>query len=77
MINPIDQLVSGGRVVGVPGSLLGRHSHNGHLLAVAVNQDCTSENRMLFISTLANAALVGDLKGCGAKAAVRVQQVNG
>lgn len=51
----------------IPGALLPQHSHDGHLVAVAVNQPCSHDNRMLFVSTLTDNVVVSDMKGCGAR----------
>ena len=73
---PLNQVTKSAKVLGLPGSLIIRNSHDAHLSAVAVNQDSTADNRLLFVSALVNTAFVGDIKGCGARTPIRVQEIN-
>ena len=65
--SPICDLVPGGGPVRASGTYLGRYSHDGHLLAVAVNQKSSHLNRLMFVSPLTDTLVVSDLKGTGAK----------
>ena len=44
-----------------------RHSHDGNLAALGVNQPNTHANSVLFISPASQTLVVSRLKGCGAK----------
>lgn len=46
---------------------LPHHSHDGRLVAIAVNQPNTHDNCVMFVSPPTNTIVVSRLKGCGTK----------
>lgn len=48
-----------------------KHAHDGHLVAIAVNQPSSHDNSVLFVSPITDTVVVSRLKGCGAKVPVR------
>lgn len=47
------------------GSYVARHTHDGHLLAVAVNQPNSHSSRVVFIAVLSAVTTVADMHGMG------------
>ena len=66
----LSDLAPGGAPVRAAGTYVTRASHDGQLLAVAINQKNSSLNRMMFLSPLTDTVVVSDLRGMGAKVAV-------
>ncbi|KAJ8040592.1 Protein JBTS17 [Holothuria leucospilota] len=64
---PVDIISPGCQPLHQDGALVTSHSTNGLLLAVAVNQDSPSRNRVLFLSVLSHSMVNVDLKSCGCK----------
>ncbi len=63
----ITDLCANGEPIRCVGAILATQSHESHLVAVAVNQKSSHDNRMLFVSPLTDTLVVADLVGCGAK----------
>lgn len=64
---PLGSIVHYGQPVRSRGAYVARHSQDGRLVAVAVNQHTSHLNRMIFFSPTTDTMMVIDLKGCGAK----------
>ena len=53
-----------------PGAYVGSHSHDGQLLAVAVNQGEVHSSKMVYLSPWLGVVVVADMKGLGARGPV-------
>lgn len=60
-------MIAKGLPIRVPGAYVSSQSHDGNLLAVAVNQLDTYKNRMMFVSVWTDTVVVVDMKGMGTK----------
>ena len=64
---PIASVVSQAKPVRSHGAYVARHTQDGQLLAVAINQTCSHLNRMLYYSAHSDTLVVADMRGSGAK----------
>ena len=60
-------MIAKGQPIRVPGAYVSSQSHDGNLLAVAVNQLDTYKNKMMFISVWTDSVVVVDMKGMGTR----------
>lgn len=63
-------IAPGVQPVVTPGGYVSCHSHDGQLLAVAVNQEDVHSSRMMYVSPWLEAVVVADMKGLGTRAPV-------
>ena len=42
-------------------------SHDGQVVAIAVNQGCSHDNKVLYVSPWTDTVVVADMRGCGAR----------
>ena len=63
----LKDITSNGQPVRSRGAYVTSLSHDGHLLAIGVNQRGSHSNRIVFMSTMTELLVVADLYGSGAR----------
>lgn len=48
----------------ITGAYIAKHSHDGEILAVAVNQKLSKDSRIIFYSLATKGCVITDLYGC-------------
>ena len=67
---PLEDINPNAHPISVQGSYVSACSHDGQLLAIAVNQHNSHLNRIVFFAPKVETLVVSDMKGSGAKTPV-------
>lgn len=61
----LHNISQGCEAINVSGVYVAQYSHDGNMLAVAVNQKSPADTSILYISTFTDTLLSSEMKGCG------------
>ena len=67
---PLTSISPNTRPIPSAGAYVSKISHDGQLVAIAVNQACSHDNRMLFVSPWTDTVVVANMRGSGARVPV-------
>ena len=67
LLYPVKNIQEGCEPINLRGAYISYYSHDGHILAVGVNQKSPAQTSVLFVSPFTETVLVADMKGCGLK----------